>query len=196
MPSSKSSTREKSNHIANLRTLRSPAGHGLGLHSRTQADQTVTSPKCTPSLISSRLETPIITTSTTRNRTEAETPEVEAEAESRNSECSIVFSMAKTRHIPPGIALKPRPPKIGWLEINRRTTKELSPTPTISNNITSTNSTMNITIPTNKTKKCISNTKKSNLYHHHHHITKIHHHHHQHPNKRTSPIHPFEGSFI
>jgi hypothetical protein len=124
----------------------------------------------------------------------AKTPEAEAEAESPNNEGSSVFSMAKTWHIPPGIALKPRPPRIEWPEINQLTTKELSPTPTIPNNITSTNSIMNITFPTSKTTTCTSNTKKSNLYCHLHHITKIHHHQ-QHPNKRTLPINPSEGSF-
>jgi hypothetical protein len=194
MPGPKSSTREKSSHSGNPRTFHSLARHGSGLCSQTQAGQTVTSPKCTPSLISSRLETPLVAMSTARNRVVAATLEGEAKAECYNSEGSNVFSMVKTRHIPLGIALKPRPPKIGWPEINQLTTKELSPTPTIPSNITSTNCTMNITIPTSKT-TCTSNTKKSNPYRRHHHITKIHHHH-QHPNKWTSPSNPSEGSFI
>jgi hypothetical protein len=194
MPGLRSSTREKSSHNGNPMTLYSPAGHGSGLHSRTHASQTVTSPKCTPSLISSRLEIPLVAMSTPRNRATTATLEAEVEVESHNNECSTVFSMAKTGHIPPGIALKPRPPRIEWPEINWPTTKELTPIPTIPNNISSTNSTINITIPTSKTTTCTNNTKKSNLYRHHHHITKIHHH--QHPNKRTSPINPSEGSFI
>jgi hypothetical protein len=44
MPSPKSSTREKSSHSGNPRTLHSPAGHGLGLRSQTQTGQTATRP--------------------------------------------------------------------------------------------------------------------------------------------------------
>jgi hypothetical protein len=52
----RSSTREKMSHNRHPRTLYNPARHGSDLRSRTQTGQTVTSPKCTPSLISSRLE--------------------------------------------------------------------------------------------------------------------------------------------
>jgi hypothetical protein len=130
MPGLRSSTREKSSHNENPRTLHSPAGHGSVLHNRTQADQIVTSPKCTPSLINSRLEIPLVAMSTLRNRAKA-TIEAEVEAESHDSEGSTAFSMVKTQHIPLGIALKPRPPRIEWPEINRLTIKELAPIPTI-----------------------------------------------------------------
>jgi hypothetical protein len=143
---SEAPTKEKSIHNESPRILHSPAGHGLGLRNRTQADKIVTSPKCTPSPTNIRPETLPVARNTPRNRVVAETPE--AEAESHNNEGSIVFYMAKTQHIPPGSA-------------NRLTTKDLSPTPTIHKNITSTNSTMSITIPTTKTTTYTSNTKKS-----------------------------------
>jgi hypothetical protein len=134
---------------------------------------------------------------TLRSRASAETLEAGVEAEAHSSEGSIAFSMAKTWHIPPRTALKPKPQRTEWPETNRLKTKELSPTPTIPNNITSTNSTMSITIPTSKTTTYTSNTKKSQLYRlRHHHITKINGLHHQHRNKRTSSINPIEGSFI
>jgi hypothetical protein len=158
-PGPKSSTKEKSNHSKSPRTLRSPAGHGSGLHNRTQAGKTVTSPKCTSSPISSRLETPLVVMNTPRSRAPTET--LEAEVEAHNSKGSIAFSMAKTRHIPPGTTLKPRTQRTEWPKTIQLTTKELSPTPTIPNNTTITNSTMSITIPTSKTTTYTSNTKKS-----------------------------------
>jgi hypothetical protein len=98
----------KSSHSKCPRTLRSLARHGSGLRNRTQDKKTVTSPKCTTSPIRSRLETPLIVTNTLCSRATVETPEAEAEVEAYSSEGSIAFSMAKTRHIPPGTALKPK----------------------------------------------------------------------------------------
>jgi hypothetical protein len=118
-PGQKSSTNGKSSHSESPRTLCSPAGHGSGPGNQTQAGKTAPSPKCTTSPISSRLGTLLVVTNTLRSKATTVTqPEAGVEVEARRSEGSIVFSMAKTRHTQPGIALKPKPQRIECPETN------------------------------------------------------------------------------
>jgi hypothetical protein len=171
-------------------TPRSPAEHGSDRCSPNPAGQTATSSK-TPSPTNTPPETQLVTRSTPHNRVAAPTPEAEAKVGLRSREGSIASFTAKTTHTPPGIAPKPRPPKIEWPEISQLVTNELLSIPTIPSNTTNNNSTtiQSITSPI----ICTINTKrsKSSL---HLHTTKILHHPHQHPNKRTSPSNLSVGS--